>query len=55
MEIKEIIEELENLKCNIWEYCDWEKTYTQIQVKKTTNLLLDLLEQLDDEVNDNAK
>lgn len=55
MEISEIVEELENLKSHIWEYCDWEKTYTQIQVKKTTNLLLDLLEQLDDEEKNNAK
>lgn len=49
MSLEEIIEELENLKCNIWEYCEWEKTYTQIRVKKTTNLLLDLLESLEQE------
>lgn len=46
MKLDEIIENLENLKCEIWEHCEHEKNYTQIKVKKTTNLLLDLLEEL---------
>lgn len=54
MTIQEIIEKLEALKWEIWEYCEWEKNYTQIKVKKTTNLLLDLLEELY-EVNNNDR
>lgn len=48
MNLKQIIEELEeNLKPNIWDYCESEETSLQKQVKETTNLLLDLLESLE--------
>ena len=36
MTIQEIIEKLEDLKCEIWEHCELEKNYTQIKVKNTT-------------------
>ena len=52
MTIQEIIEKLEDLKCEIWEHCEWEKNYIQIKVKNTTNLLLDLLEELNEVNND---
>lgn len=55
MTIQEIIEKLEDLKCEIWEHCEWEKNYTQIKVKNTTNLLLDLLEELNEVKNDTTK
>lgn len=48
MNLRQIIEELEeNLKPNIWDYCESEETPLQKQVKETTNLLLDLLESLE--------
>lgn len=48
MNLRQIIEELEeNLKPNIYDYCESEETSLQKQVKETTNLLLDLLESLE--------
>ena len=48
MDLRQIIEELEeNLKPNIWAFCENEETPLQKQVKETTNLLLDLLESLE--------
>lgn len=50
MNLQQIIEEMEeNLKPQIWAFCENEETSLQKQVKDTTNLLLDLLESLESE------
>ena len=49
MILSDIVEELENLKCLIWEHVEDEKTPLQKRIKDTTNLLLDLLESLEEE------
>ena len=46
MSIGEIIEKLESLKGEIWQYVEDEETELQKQVKKQTNYLLDLLDEL---------
>ena len=52
MIVEEIITQLEKLKEQIWNYCDWEKNYTQIKIKKLTNELLDYLEELKEQTNE---
>lgn len=43
--LTEIIENLENLKCDLWVFVEDEQTELDKQIKDTTNLLLDLLEE----------
>lgn len=45
MNLTEIIEKLENLKSKIWVFVEEEQTELDKQIKDTTNLLLDLLEE----------
>jgi hypothetical protein len=52
MTVEEIITQLEKLKEQIWDYCDWEENYTQIKIKKLTNELLDYLEELQEITNE---
>lgn len=52
MTVEEIITQLEKLKEQIWNYCDWEENYTQIKIKKLTNELLDYLEDLKEKTNE---
>lgn len=49
MKIRSIIDKLEEVKSNIWEHVDDEKTNLQIEIKNQTNYLLDLLDELIDE------
>ena len=46
MEIKEIIEKLEELKSHIWAHVENEETETEKDIKEETNYLLDLLDTL---------
>lgn len=49
MNIDEIQQNLENIKCELWAYCEEEKTYIQKETKKTMNLLLDYIDLLIEE------
>lgn len=43
--LTEIIENLENLKCDLWVFVEEEQTELDKPIKDTTNLLLDLLDE----------
>ena len=46
MKIEDIIDELENLKGQIWAYVENEEIEVQKKIKEQTNYLLDLLDDL---------
>jgi len=47
MKLKEIQDKLENdIKCELWKYCEEEKTFTEERVKETMNILLDYIDNL---------
>lgn len=52
MNLFEIQEGLENIKMNLWEYCEEGKTDIQKETKNTMNLLLDYIDLLIEEINE---
>ena len=44
--LQEIQEELENLKCELWQYCEEANTQSEKKVKEYMNWLLDWVDNL---------
>lgn len=52
MKLSEIQNNAENIKCELWAFCEDEKTSIQKETKKAMNLLLDYIDLLIEESED---